>query len=105
MNVINWDQVYGQSDTSDWGESGPEWKTWDKDYGSFSSPPKNTAEHLVEPDAGIVNFYQTKVGHSEEREIFSEFYCRTLLWHMLTALKFVRLHRWFLYRNLFFFVF
>ncbi|KAJ7905407.1 hypothetical protein B0H14DRAFT_2660170 [Mycena olivaceomarginata] len=57
VNVVNWNQVYGQSDTSDWGESGPEWKTWDKDY---------------EPDAGIVNFYQTKdtlMAHVDRSEV------------------------------------
>ncbi|KAJ6547479.1 hypothetical protein B0H19DRAFT_954661 [Mycena capillaripes] len=57
VNAVDWNQVYGPSDTSDWGEGGPEWKTWDKDY---------------EPDAGIVNFYQTKdtlMAHVDRSEV------------------------------------
>ncbi|KAJ7940719.1 hypothetical protein B0H13DRAFT_2397445, partial [Mycena leptocephala] len=57
VNSVDWNQVYGPSDTSDWGASGPEWKTWNKDY---------------EPDAGIVNFYQTKdtlMAHVDRSEV------------------------------------
>ncbi|KAJ7452508.1 hypothetical protein B0H11DRAFT_2176658 [Mycena galericulata] len=57
VNAVDWDQVYGPLDTSDWGEAGPEWKTWSQNY---------------EPDAGIVNFYQTKdtlMAHVDRSEI------------------------------------
>ncbi|KAJ7740700.1 hypothetical protein DFH07DRAFT_926444 [Mycena maculata] len=57
VNSVDWQQVYGPSDTSDWGERGPEWKTWREDY---------------EPDAGIVNFYQTKdtlMAHVDRSEV------------------------------------
>ncbi|KAJ7046694.1 hypothetical protein C8F04DRAFT_1061399 [Mycena alexandri] len=57
VNAVDWDQVYGPTDTSDWGESGPAWKTWSEDY---------------EPDAGIVNFYQTKdtlMAHVDRSEV------------------------------------
>ncbi|KAJ6630707.1 hypothetical protein B0H10DRAFT_1982559 [Mycena sp. CBHHK59/15] len=57
VDAVNWEQVYGPSDTSDWGVSGPEWKTWNEDY---------------EPDAGIVNFYQTKdtlMAHVDRSEV------------------------------------
>ncbi|KAJ6596809.1 hypothetical protein DFH09DRAFT_1132793 [Mycena vulgaris] len=57
VNSVDWAQVYGPSDTADWGESGPEWKTWSEDY---------------EPDAGIVNFYQTKdtlMAHVDRSEV------------------------------------
>ncbi|KAJ7709988.1 hypothetical protein B0H17DRAFT_1030105 [Mycena rosella] len=57
VNAVDWDQVYGPDDMSDWGESGPEWKTWSTDY---------------EPDAGIVNFYQTKdtlMAHVDRSEV------------------------------------
>ncbi|KAF8212331.1 hypothetical protein K438DRAFT_1806362 [Mycena galopus ATCC 62051] len=57
VNAVDWDQVYDPSDTSDWGESGPDWKTWNQDY---------------EPDAGIVNFYQTKdtlMAHVDRSEV------------------------------------
>ncbi|KAJ7172566.1 hypothetical protein C8R46DRAFT_1086422 [Mycena filopes] len=57
VNAVDWDQVYGPSDVSDWGESGPEWNTWSEDY---------------EPDAGIVNFYQTKdtlMAHVDRSEV------------------------------------
>ncbi|KAJ7098004.1 hypothetical protein B0H15DRAFT_823718 [Mycena belliarum] len=57
VNAVAWDEVYGPADPSDWGESGPEWKTWGEDY---------------EPDAGIVNFYQTKdtlMAHVDRSEV------------------------------------
>ncbi|KAJ7109292.1 hypothetical protein C8R44DRAFT_802121 [Mycena epipterygia] len=57
VNAVDWEQIYGPSDTSDWGESGPEWKTWSENY---------------EPDAGIVNFYQTKdtlMAHVDRSEV------------------------------------
>uniref|UniRef100_A0A0W0FUL6 Uncharacterized protein n=1 Tax=Moniliophthora roreri TaxID=221103 RepID=A0A0W0FUL6_MONRR len=44
VRSVDWESVYS-NDTSDWGVEG-DWKTWNKSY---------------EPDAGIVNFYQTKV--------------------------------------------
>ncbi|KAJ7582799.1 hypothetical protein C8J56DRAFT_1005720 [Mycena floridula] len=54
--AVDWEQVF-DSDESDWGESGPDWKTWSETY---------------EPDAGIVNFYQTKdtlMGHVDRSEV------------------------------------
>ncbi|KAJ7632537.1 hypothetical protein FB45DRAFT_912725 [Roridomyces roridus] len=57
VNAVDWKQVYGPTDASDWGESGPGWQTWDQDY---------------EPDAGIVNFYQTKdtlMAHVDRSEV------------------------------------
>ncbi|KAJ7273622.1 hypothetical protein B0H12DRAFT_1090244 [Mycena haematopus] len=57
VHAVDWDQVYDPSDTCDWGESGPEWKTWNQDY---------------EPDAGIVNFYQLKdtlMAHVDRSEV------------------------------------
>ncbi|KAJ7685103.1 hypothetical protein DFH06DRAFT_1157455 [Mycena polygramma] len=57
VHAVDWDQVYGSSDIGNWGDSAPEWKTWNRDY---------------EPDAGIVNFYQTKdtlMAHVDRSEI------------------------------------
>ncbi|KAJ7156058.1 hypothetical protein C8R43DRAFT_999063 [Mycena crocata] len=57
VNVVNWYEVYGPFDTSDWGEAGPEWESWSENY---------------EPDAGIVNFYQTKdalMAHVDRSEV------------------------------------
>ncbi|KAJ6455668.1 hypothetical protein C8R45DRAFT_845367 [Mycena sanguinolenta] len=57
VHAVDWSQVYDPSDTSDWGESGPDWQTWNQDY---------------EPDAGIVNFYQTKdtlMAHVDRSEV------------------------------------
>ncbi|KAF9005595.1 hypothetical protein BDQ17DRAFT_1240252 [Cyathus striatus] len=54
--AVNWDIIYGGTDPQ-WGESGPEWKSWDATY---------------EPDAGIVNFYQVKdalMGHVDRSEV------------------------------------
>ncbi|KAJ7285931.1 hypothetical protein C8J57DRAFT_1663405 [Mycena rebaudengoi] len=57
VNAVDWNQVYGPDDTSDWGDAGPEWMTWSENY---------------EPDAGIVNFYQTKdtlMAHVDRSEV------------------------------------
>ncbi|TFK42638.1 hypothetical protein BDQ12DRAFT_623854 [Crucibulum laeve] len=56
VTSINWDQVF-EGSADQWGDAGPEWKTWDKAY---------------EPDAGIVNFYQTKdtlMAHVDRSEV------------------------------------
>ncbi|KAI1788490.1 hypothetical protein LXA43DRAFT_1025374 [Ganoderma leucocontextum] len=56
---IPWEMVFGDSIDSEtgWGEAGPEWTKWNETY---------------EPDAGIVNFYQTKdtlMAHVDRSEI------------------------------------
>ncbi|KAF8636574.1 hypothetical protein AX17_003385 [Amanita inopinata Kibby_2008] len=56
VEVVNWDQVF-QGTEDGWGEPDPEWKTWAETY---------------EPDAGIVNFYQTKdtlMAHVDRSEV------------------------------------
>lgn len=47
VRVIDWDEIYNGSDALEWGDEYLSWKSWNESY---------------EPDAGIVNFYQTKVG-------------------------------------------
>ncbi|CAK5264246.1 unnamed protein product, partial [Mycena citricolor] len=54
---VDWDQVYDLEAGLDWGEEEAGWKTWADDY---------------EPDAGIVNFYQTKdtlMAHVDRSEV------------------------------------
>ncbi|KAF5381098.1 hypothetical protein D9615_003904 [Tricholomella constricta] len=54
--AVNWEQVYTDVDDN-WGNDEPGWTTWNETY---------------EPDAGIVNFYQTKdtlMAHVDRSEI------------------------------------
>ncbi|KAI0781307.1 hypothetical protein BD413DRAFT_608470 [Trametes elegans] len=57
---IPWDRVFGGDQIGadmDWGEAGPDWMDWKETY---------------EPDAGIVNFYQTKdtlMAHVDRSEL------------------------------------
>ncbi|KAG6832365.1 hypothetical protein H0H92_002633 [Tricholoma furcatifolium] len=54
--AIDWKQVYGDF-SGEWGENEADWSTWDETY---------------EPDAGIVNFYQTKdtlMAHVDRSEV------------------------------------
>ncbi|PIL30517.1 hypothetical protein GSI_07217 [Ganoderma sinense ZZ0214-1] len=56
---IPWEQVFGDTtgNEADWGPAGPDWTEWKETY---------------EPDAGIVNFYQTKdtlMAHVDRSEI------------------------------------
>ncbi|KAF5391429.1 hypothetical protein D9757_002030 [Collybiopsis confluens] len=56
IKLIDWNEVF-ESDTSEWGPSGPDWVDWHDSY---------------EPDAGIVNFYQTKdtlMAHVDRSEV------------------------------------
>ncbi|KAI0350246.1 hypothetical protein OH77DRAFT_1593714 [Trametes cingulata] len=60
VESIPWERVFGESQQSggmDWGEGGPDWMEWKETY---------------EPDAGIVNFYQTKdtlMAHVDRSEL------------------------------------
>ncbi|KAI9456448.1 hypothetical protein F5148DRAFT_368917 [Russula earlei] len=60
VRSIRWHDIFGCHDTESldgWGDDGPDWQTWEETY---------------EPDAGIVNFYQTKhtlMGHVDRSEI------------------------------------
>ncbi|KZT11624.1 uncharacterized protein LAESUDRAFT_784182 [Laetiporus sulphureus 93-53] len=46
VKSVRWEEVFADgSSGGDWGEEAPDWDTWNEGY---------------EPDAGIVNFYQTK---------------------------------------------
>ncbi|EIW60838.1 uncharacterized protein TRAVEDRAFT_36424 [Trametes versicolor FP-101664 SS1] len=64
VESIPWERVFGDSEgqaegrgRSGWGEDGPDWMDWKETY---------------EPDAGIVNFYQTKdtlMAHVDRSEI------------------------------------
>ncbi|KAI0293455.1 hypothetical protein BC826DRAFT_384472 [Russula brevipes] len=60
VRSIRWHDVFGPLDAEPldgWGDDGPDWQTWKETY---------------EPDAGIVNFYQTKdtlMGHVDRSEI------------------------------------
>ncbi|KAF9069937.1 hypothetical protein BDP27DRAFT_1293353 [Rhodocollybia butyracea] len=56
VQSIEWKDVFA-SDTADWGPDGPDWMDWHENY---------------EPDAGIVNFYQTKdtlMAHVDRSEV------------------------------------
>ncbi|KAI8999005.1 hypothetical protein BD414DRAFT_454355 [Trametes punicea] len=60
VEEIPWERVFGGTERGegmDWGEGGPDWMDWKDSY---------------EPDAGIVNFYQTKdtlMAHVDRSEL------------------------------------
>jgi len=61
VRSMRWEDVFGDESASipneDWGDEGPDWSSWDDTY---------------EPDAGIVNFYQTKdtlMAHVDRSEV------------------------------------
>ena len=62
VRSVNWKEVFGQSDQEGWGDE--HWRTWQETYGMH---PRAyivlwlTSISHVEPDAGIVNYYQIKV--------------------------------------------
>ena len=69
VQAVRWDQVfaYDKSTDSDWGEDGPDWDQWNETYGEQyvkTGPALILHPTCPEPDAGIVNFYQTKVRSS-----------------------------------------
>lgn len=73
VESIPWERVFGDSEGQaggrgggDWGEDGPDWMDWKETYGrtGLLSRAFQTDVHDIEPDAGIVNFYQTKVGRA-----------------------------------------
>jgi alkylated DNA repair protein alkB homolog 1 len=85
VRIINWHDVFGSPDAESldgWGDDGPDWQNWGETYGQC---PKrfcwvriiriygyHSSCALVESDAGIVNFYQTKdalMGHVDRSEI------------------------------------
>ncbi|KAK0450800.1 hypothetical protein EV421DRAFT_1775278 [Armillaria borealis] len=57
VRIIDWDEIYNASDEMEWGDEYLSWKSWNESY---------------EPDAGIVNFYQTKdtlMAHVDRSEV------------------------------------
>ncbi|KAK0210692.1 hypothetical protein DFS33DRAFT_1294803 [Desarmillaria ectypa] len=57
VRIIDWDEIYNDSDELEWGDEQLSWKSWNESY---------------EPDAGIVNFYQTKdtlMAHVDRSEV------------------------------------
>ncbi|RXW24124.1 hypothetical protein EST38_g1735 [Candolleomyces aberdarensis] len=59
VEAVDWNQVYDGTEDVEWDQSDPEWKSWRETY---------------EPDAGIVNFYQTKdtlMAHVDRSEVCS----------------------------------
>ncbi|KAA1471301.1 hypothetical protein DENSPDRAFT_837262 [Dentipellis sp. KUC8613] len=57
VHNVDWTDVYSADNGEGWGDGGPDWETWTESY---------------EPDAGIVNFYQTKdtlMGHVDRSEV------------------------------------
>ncbi|KAK0459664.1 uncharacterized protein EV420DRAFT_1537095 [Desarmillaria tabescens] len=57
VRIIDWDEIYNASDELEWGDEQLSWKSWNESY---------------EPDAGIVNFYQTKdtlMAHVDRSEV------------------------------------
>ncbi|KAI0031696.1 hypothetical protein K488DRAFT_51500 [Vararia minispora EC-137] len=57
VSAVPWEVVFESDEAEGWGEDEPDWKRWDETY---------------EPDAGIVNFYQTKdtlMAHVDRSEV------------------------------------
>ncbi|THU99303.1 hypothetical protein K435DRAFT_751863, partial [Dendrothele bispora CBS 962.96] len=57
VRAVDWKQVFGNENVLDWGDGGAEWMGWHETY---------------EPDAGIVNFYQTRdtlMAHVDRSEV------------------------------------
>lgn len=66
VGLVDWGAIFDGSckENMDWGED--DWQTWPETYGTirlvkFTICPKFELFNSAEPDAGIVNFYQTKV--------------------------------------------
>jgi alkylated DNA repair protein alkB family protein 1 len=80
VRSISWHDVFGSPDVEsldDWGDDGPDWQAWEETYGQYLLRLHHICGYhssyaLAEPDAGIVNFYQTKdtlMGHVDRSEI------------------------------------
>jgi alkylated DNA repair protein alkB family protein 1 len=82
VRSISWHDIFGGPDAESldgWGDDGPDWQAWEETYGQYPKQSYCTRicrYHsgcaLAEPDAGIVNFYQTKdtlMGHVDRSEI------------------------------------
>jgi alkylated DNA repair protein alkB family protein 1 len=62
VRMVDWEQVFGLS-VAEWGSQSPDWKAWNETYGiKFPLIYFGSTQTCLftEPDAGIVNFYQTK---------------------------------------------
>lgn len=74
VKVVDWDKVH-RSSQADWGPKGPDWDTWNESYGTLSCIYNYLVISLIfrlEPDAGIVNFYQEKdtlMAHVDRSEV------------------------------------
>lgn len=33
VSTVDWEDIFGDSDPSDWGDTADEWKTWNETYG------------------------------------------------------------------------
>lgn len=74
VKAVDWEQVHHGSNEDDWGPTGPDWDTWDETYGTSSLLLFTTHPDCfsLEPDAGIVNFYQEKdtlMAHVDRSEV------------------------------------
>ena len=74
VKCVPWDAVFNERD-DDWGNEDLDWKSWDRTYGRIYAVTICVIEPKpqdLEPDAGIVNFYQTKdtlMAHVDRSEV------------------------------------
>ncbi|KAG8217903.1 hypothetical protein J3R82DRAFT_6069 [Butyriboletus roseoflavus] len=71
VGTVPWEEVFDGDDLDRWGDD--DWRTWKDTYGSYRNRSlRSRLTHLSEPDAGIVNFYQTKdtlMAHVDRSEV------------------------------------
>lgn len=59
---VDWERVFGGELGGNWGEGDSEWRNWNDTYGIILFLCRRSlGSRKSEPDAGIINFYQTKV--------------------------------------------
>ena len=90
---VRWDEVYRGLESQETG-----WETWKEEYGTdarYLSSPEVLTISTIEPDAGIVNFYQTKVRVLWNTSIgLLTHLPRIHSWHTSTAPSSVQLPHW-----------
>ena len=76
VGSVRWESVYGAEEDEGWDNGRADWDMWDENYGTTMSScymhQSDLTMNCIEPDAGILNFYQEKdplMGHVDRSEV------------------------------------
>ncbi|OCH83880.1 hypothetical protein OBBRIDRAFT_474804 [Obba rivulosa] len=76
IRLVPWEELFGGGNNQEgWDDGSPDWDAWDETYGKSVGVLFNRIQCLerrIEPDAGIVNFYQTRdtlMAHVDRSEV------------------------------------